>query len=262
MWATGGIPTDGTNIYVTTGNSMNGGFASPPSWVGGDAVFKIAPGPTFSLQPSNYYYPSNWETMDNSDTDLGGANAVLFDMPSAPVPHLVVALGKDGNLYLLNRDNLGGMGGELSITQVADDEINSGAAVYTTSKGTYVAFRTFGSVHGCAKSGNLGVAKIQPGNPPTASVVWCSSATGLGSPIVTTTDGSSTFIVWDANNRLYGYDGDTGTLVFDGSKSSADTMTDKMHYFNAPIDAKGRIVVATCGGCGNGPGDGKLVMFK
>ncbi|HSQ65734.1 MAG TPA: hypothetical protein VLM85_21080 [Polyangiaceae bacterium] len=263
IWATGGLPTDGTNIYASTGNSMNGGFVAPPSWVGGNAVFKIAPGPTFTLQPSNYYYPANWAQMDNNDTDLGGANPVLFDMPGAPVPHLVVALGKDGNLYLLNRDDLGGMGGELSITQVADSELGSSAAVYTTSQGTYVAFRSFGATHGCANGGNLGVAKIQPGNPPTASVVWCSKGTtSLGSPIVTTTDGQSSFIVWDANNRLYGYDGDTGALVFDGAATTSDTMADRMQYFSAPIDAKGRIVVATCGNCGNGPGNGSLVVFK
>jgi hypothetical protein len=263
IWATGGLATDGTNVYAATGNSMNGGFSSPPSWVGGNAVFKIGPGPSFTLQPSDYYYPSNWVAMDNGDVDLGGANPVVFDMPGAPVPHLVAALGKDGNLYLLNRDDLGGMGGELSVTQVADNELNSGAAVYTTSQGTYVAFRSFGATHGCANGGNLGVAKVQPGNPPTASVVWCSkSTTNLGSPIVTTTDGQSSFIVWDANNRLYGYDGDTGALVFDGAATSSDTMPDKLHYFNAPIDAKGRIAVATCGNCGNGAGNGRLVVFK
>lgn len=262
MWATGGIATDGTSLYVTTGNSMNGGFTSPPSWVGGNAVFKIGLGPTFTLQSGNFYYPSNWATMDDGDVDLGGANAVLLDMSGAPFPHLVVALGKDGNLYLLNRDNLGGMGGQLSITKVADDEINSGAAAYTTPQGTYVAFRSFGATHGCANGGNLGVAKITPGNPPTAAVAWCSKVQGMGSPIVTTTDGKSNFIVWDATNHLYGYDGDTGALVYDGTKVAGDAMTDKLHYFNTPIDAKGRIVVATCGNCGGGAGNAKLVVFK
>ncbi len=261
IWATGGLANDGTSIYAATGNSMNGGFSAPPTWVGGDAVFKIGAGPSFTLQAANYYYPSNWVAMDNGDVDLGGANPVLFDMAGAPKPHLVAALGKDGNLYLLDRDNLGGMGGELSITLVADNELNSGASAYTTSQATYVAFRSFGAAHNCANGGNLGVAKISAANPPTATVAWCSKPSGLGSPIVTTTDGKSSFIVWDANTRLYGYDGDTGALVFDGSKVASDAMPESMQYFNAPIDAKGRIVVATCPNCGSGPGNGHLFMF-
>jgi len=262
IWATGGIASDGTNLYVATGNSMNGGFASPPSWVGGDSVFRLAPGPTFTLQNADYYVPSNWASMDDGDVDLGGANPIVFDMPGAPVPHLVAALGKDGNLYLLNRDNLGGQGGELSVSQVADNEINSGGAAYTTAQGTYVAFRAFGGAHNCNSGGNMGVAKITPGNPPTAAVVWCSKGTSnLGSPIVTT-DGQSSVIVWDANNHLFGYDGDTGALVFDGTKTTTDALPATMQYFNAPIATKGRIAVATCGNCGAGTGNGKLVLFQ
>ncbi len=72
--------------------------------------------------------------------DLGGANAVLFDMPGTAKPHLVAQGGKDKNLYLLDRDSLGGIGGELLKQTVATGEINGAPAVYTTSMGTYVAF--------------------------------------------------------------------------------------------------------------------------
>jgi hypothetical protein len=56
-----------------------------------------------------------------------------------------------------------------------------------------------------------------------------------------TTSGSGDVIVWDANAHLYGYDGDTGAKVFDGGRSP---MPSTMHYFNTPIDAGGRMVVA------------------
>ncbi|HSQ68046.1 MAG TPA: hypothetical protein VLM85_32775, partial [Polyangiaceae bacterium] len=262
IWATGGLASDGSYVYAATGNSMNGGFAATPSWVGGDGVFKLAAGPKFSNRTTDYYYPSNWRTLDERDTDLGGANPVLVDMPRAPYPHLVVVLGKDGKIYLLNRDDLGGQDGALFVGTVADGAVNSSAAAYTTPRGTYVAFRTSGRAHGCANGGNLGVAKISPDKPPTASVVWCSKSSSLGSPIVTTPDGKTSFVVWDASTRLYGYDGDTGTLVFDGDKDPGDAMPDGLHYFNAPIDASGRIVVATCGACKGGPGNGRLLVFR
>jgi hypothetical protein len=59
-----------------------------------------------------------------------------------------------------------------------------------------------------------------------------------------TTNGAGDVIVWDANQHLYGYDGDTGAKVFDGSASPMPTA---MHYFNTPIDAGGRMVIATLG---------------
>ena len=181
------------------------------------------------------------------------------------VLHLVAALGKDGNLYLLDRDNLGGpdaMMSQLSKTTVASGaaqiytgNLNGAAAVYATSKGTYIAFhanaRTTTKVSGCSNPGNLGVAKITPGSPVTATVVWCSMETSLGSPMVTTTGGGNV-IVWDANTHLFGYDGDTGATVFDGSSF---TMASPMQYFNTPIGANGRIVVATSG-------PGHLYVFK
>jgi hypothetical protein len=262
IWASGGLATDGTHLYATTGNTMKGGFAPPPSWVGGNALIRLdAEHLTFSNQPKDFFYPSDWAEMDERDLDLGGANPVLIDMPGAPVPRLAVALGKDGQLYVLDRDNLGGMGGALFVDRVATGPITGGAAAYTTARGTYVAFRTVRAASGCANGGNLGVAKIRPGNPPTAGVVWCSKAAGLGSPIVTT-DGGSSVIVWDASDHLYGYDGDTGALVFDGDKTPSDAMPDKMHYFNAPIAAKGRVVVATCGNCKNAAGNGSLFVFR
>ncbi|MDP9037452.1 MAG: hypothetical protein M3O50_21855 [Myxococcota bacterium] len=246
IWAPGGLASDGTSVYVSTGNTSLdniGGFNSPAQWSGGEAVFKLGPGPVLANPATDEFYPSNWAFLDRTDADLGGSNPVLFDLPGSAVTRLAVALGKDGNLYLLNRDSLGGKGGQLSVSPVSTGEIIGAPAVYTTSKGTYVAFRGVG--RGCPAgtgSGNLTVAKITAGSPPAASVVWCANAGNLGSPMVTLT-GSGEAIVWSASARLYGYDGDTGTPVYAGGAAS-DALPTPMHYFNTPIDANGRIVVA------------------
>lgn len=255
IWGVGGIPTDGTSLFVSTGNTLNAGA----TWSGGEAVLRLTPPmPSFSGATADSFYPTAWANYDQNDSDLGGANPVVFDMSGAPVPHLVVAFGKDGILYLLNRDNLGGPGGALSTRTVASQTgaayygaLNAAAAVYATSQATYVAFHANDNapgfqIMGCPSGqtgGNLGVAKITAANPPTAAVVWCAPEAGLGSPMVTT-NGAGDVIVWDANKRLYGYDGDTGVKVFDGT---ASPMPAAIHYFNSPIDAGGRMVVATLG---------------
>jgi len=241
IWGAGSLPTDGTSIFPVTGNT-----SGTTTWGGGEAVLRLGAGPTFSGAKADYYTPSNWNDLDNDDLDLGGANDFLLDMPGAPYPHLVVAPGKDQNLYLLNRDSLGGIGAELSKTQVASGELNAAGATFQTASGTYVALHVAvnSSGFGCpdGNTGNLVVAKITAGSPPTAAVVWCAPDQGLGSPIVTTTDGSSDPIVWDANGTLWAYDGETGQKLFSGANTQ---MAMGMQYFNTPIDTKGRIAVAT-----------------
>jgi hypothetical protein len=247
IWGPGALPTDGTSIFPITGNTegANG------TWGGGEAVIRLAAGPTFSGATKDYYAPTNWQDLDNGDTDLGGASEVIFDMPGASTPHLIAAGGKDSNLYLLNRDNLGGIGHELLKQSVATNQIKGAPAVYTTKMGTYVAFHIEGGRGvGCptaSETGNLVAVKITAGASGfTAKVAWCSAETGLASPMVTTTDGTSDAIVWDANSSLWAYDGDTGTKLFAGS--SKTQLSTAIQGWNTPIAVgKGRIAVAVNG---------------
>lgn len=225
---------------------MTGNTSGATSWGGGEAVIRLAAGPTFSGNTADYYAPSNWLTLDNTDLDLGGAGEVLVDMPGAQYPHLVVAGGKDGNLYILNRDNLGGIGGELLKTQVTTAQVKGAPAAYTTAQGTYVALHIeSGTGSNCPGNpgGNLVVLKITQ-SPVAATTVWCSTQTDLGSPIVTTTDGTSNPIVWNADDKLYGWNGDTGAVIVSGTNTAMSTAVQK---WNTPIDAKGRIVVGVNG---------------
>src|SRR6266567_1898011 len=114
IWGFGGVASDGTNPFVTTGNTFNTGG----TWGGGEAVIRFQPGPIFSGDPSDYWVPTNWLDLDNGDADLGGSGALLVDVPDATPSHLVVALGKDEKAYLLNRDDLGGINAPLASSPV------------------------------------------------------------------------------------------------------------------------------------------------
>ncbi len=52
-----------------------------------------------------------WRNLDRSDNDFGAAGVLLLPDQPGTYPHLAVAAGKAGPLYLLNRDSLGGLGG-------------------------------------------------------------------------------------------------------------------------------------------------------
>ncbi len=63
----------------------------------------------WGLQIVDYFTPYNVNALDDADEDFGsGSPLVLPDSAGIPGhPHLIVAAGKEGTIYLLDRDNLG-----------------------------------------------------------------------------------------------------------------------------------------------------------
>ena len=235
IWGPGGIASDGTNTFVTTGNG-----SSAVTWGGAEAVIRLQPGPVFSGNNADFWAPVNWQSLDSGDTDLGGSGPILVDVPGATPSALVVALGKDGFAYLLNRTNLGGV-----TTPVASASVNTGtiiqaAASYKTSMGTYVAFR--------GSSSTTRTFRINAASPPTITTTWAiTGASGRSSPLVTSTDGTNNAIVWvvgsGGDNRLHGYNGDTGAVVFGGGGAN-ELMAGTRGYNANAIAARKHIYVA------------------
>ena len=77
--------------------------------------------------------------------------------------------------------------------------------------------------------------------------VELSAQSGRGSPFVTSTDGTNNVIVWvvgsEGDQRLHGYNGDTGAVVYAGG--GANELMAGTRSFNTGIAARGRIYVAT-----------------
>jgi len=245
IWGPGGVASDGTNIFVATGNAPNGAAFGQQ-----ESVLRLQAGPVFSGMPADFFTPSTWRSLDTTDADLGGSGPVLVDVPGATPSKLVVQLGKDHNAYLIDRDNLGGMstnrpmiGEGVASAAVSTDQIIQAAAAYRTALSTYVVFKGRGAGCPAGQSGDLTAIKISATNPPRPTVAWCAQQGGNGSPMVTTTDGQSEAIVWSLGSRLMAFDGDTGAVIFNGGVAG-DALT-AMSKFVTPIAARGRIFVAT-----------------
>jgi hypothetical protein len=257
IWGVGGIAGDGLNSFATTGNTAG----TNGNWDGGEAVIRFQPGPIFSGDPSDYWVPTNWLDLDNQDADLGGSGPLLVDVPGATPSHLVVAMGKDQNAYLLNRDNLGGISAPpIASSHVGDPTgIIQAAATYRTKQGTYVAFRNKNN------DATFKAFLITATDPPIIASGWSVSRNnggcGCGSPFVTSTDGDNNMIVWvvgtedhftAGDQRLHGYDGDTGAVVYNGGGPS-ELMAGTHNYSTTGVVARGRIYVA---------GDNKVYAFE
>jgi hypothetical protein len=212
---------------MATGNTEN-----TSTWGGGEAVLHFQPGPVFSGLTNDYWAPTNWLTLDQKDLDLGSSGPLIVNVPGATPSQLIFQFGKDGNAYLLNRTNLGGVSPALATLSVGGVARNA-AVTYQTTNGTYVALDT---------DGELVALQIGASNPPTLSVAWSHSFSGQGSPFVTSTDGTNNVIVWvigsEGDQELHAYNGITGTNFFNGALMA------NTRRFNTGIVARGRIYVA------------------
>ncbi len=243
IWAPNGVSSDGTSLFATSGNT-----AGATTWSGGEAVLRFSRGPVFSGIPQDFFAPADWLHLDQADLDLGGAAALLVDVPGATPASLVVAMGKDRKVYLLDRNNLGGIGHELLSQVVATGEINAAPTTWHTDTGTFVAFRIAQNGTGVAcptgRKGNLVALHIAASAPPSVSTSWCSVESDLASPITSVSSASGTdAIVWSiSSNRLIAYNAANGDELFAGGKPS-DVMS-TVQYFQTPIVANGRVFVA------------------
>jgi hypothetical protein len=104
IWMSGAAPAadSNSNLYVITGNGVFDGAGEF-----GDSFLRLSTNGGISV--SSFFSPSNQAHLNAVDGDLGaGGAAILVDLPSGTQRHLLIGGGKDGKLYLLNRDNLGG----------------------------------------------------------------------------------------------------------------------------------------------------------
>jgi hypothetical protein len=106
IWMSGGAPAVDTsnNLYAMTGNGDYNGVTEF-----GDSFLKV----NASLALQDWFTPVDQASLNTSNYDLGsGAAAVLADLPSAPVKHLLIGGGKAGTaIYVLNRDAMGHLEG-------------------------------------------------------------------------------------------------------------------------------------------------------
>jgi hypothetical protein len=251
IWAPGGIASDGQRLIFATGNT--GGALR---WGGGEAVFRLASDLATSRRTQDFFAAENWRALDAFDDDLGASNPLPLDVPTGRgVQRLVLALGKDAQAYLLDRDDLGGIGGARLSERVALFPIATAPAAYPAADGVMVAFRGVGAQCPDRRSDDaLTVLKIRAGAPPKLATAWCGAFSGGGAPIVTTTDGRSNPIVWilgaEGDNRLHGFRGDTGAVLFGGGPGGRLT---GLHHFQTLIATRDRLYIGA---------DGRLYAFS
>ncbi len=242
IWAPGGLSSDGKSLFAATGNTLGAS-----SYADGEAVVRLGPTLRRSAGKRDFFAPSDWHALDERDADLGGTNPLPLDVAGPRGTRaLLLALGKDRKAYLLDRDDLGGIGGQLAAATVATRLIITAPAAYPADDGVLVALHADGAqCPGATRASGLVVLKVRGGPQPDVRTAWCGSVRGAGAPIATTTDGHANPIVWmlgaEGDNRLHGFHGDTGEPLFTGPVLSG------LRRFQTLIATEDRLYVAADG---------------
>jgi hypothetical protein len=268
IWQSGGgLVSDGPGrIIVATGNGVSpapGPGTSPPSTLA-ESVVRLQVNADGSLTAKDFFSPANNTRLDQDDTDFGsgGPLALPSGFGTSAHPHLLVQAGKDGRVYLLDRDNLGGTAQGAGGT---DASVGPPLGPYNGIWG-HPAFwgGDGGYVYDVENAGYLRAFKYGvngAGLPSLTSAATSSSTFGYtsGSPVVTstgTTSGSA--IVWVVYS-----DGSTGA---NGQLRAYDALPvgGQLHLrYSAPIGTAAKFVVPATDGSRVyvGSRDGKVFGF-
>jgi hypothetical protein len=215
IWqASGGLSSDGPGqILFASGNAEgpetnhpDGSIPghSPPLNLG-DSVVRLGVQKDGSLKATDFFAIHNDALADENDWDMSGSPVLLPTEFSTPkYPHLLVATGKEGIVYLLNADNLGGHNqGPSGRDDVVGEYGPNGQAISTAGvwpgDGGYVYVSTIQSPSGHAGAVDVYKYSTTGGLPALSLVGYGSQAAvfGVSGPIVTsdgTTSGSA--VVW------------------------------------------------------------------
>jgi outer membrane protein assembly factor BamB len=115
IWHPGGPAVDSAgDLFVSTGNSDSSG-----NFDYGNAAVRLSP----QLKALDYFAPTNWLRLNQGDVDLGSIGPALVGS------NRVLAAGKQGIAYLLDRARMGNIGGSIAQTQACNDGAFGTAAV-------------------------------------------------------------------------------------------------------------------------------------
>jgi PA14 domain-containing protein/K319-like protein len=253
IWQSGGgLTADAIgNLYALTGNGSFNGDVGGRNF--GNSFIKVSPTGTLL----DWFTPFNWSFLNATDEDLGIQNALLI-----PNTSLIVGGGKEGVMYLLNRDNMGhfraGNNGQIVQSfQASSAARMNGAPVYWNSP-------TYGPAIYVWPAGDpLKVFRLVGGVFTTPASAQSSALAAAGMPggmVSVSANGGTggTGILWatlsragDANHNpqpgiLRAYDaGNVTRELWNSQQNAARDTLGNFAKFTPPTVANGKVFVAS-----------------
>src|SRR6202046_5753429 len=260
FWMSGaGVAADSNaNIFIASGN---GDFDTTniPARELGDTNMKLFYAGSSTMSLLDYFTPQDQSNLDGEDNDLGsGGNLLLPDQPGA-VKHELVQVGKEGNIYLINRDQMTANnlhycqtscnGTDAQITQEVQGEIGGLFSLPAYLNGTLYfcgvgdSLKSFPLTNGLLATSPSQTASHNfgfPGATPSASANG--STNGIIWVIDTTAHGNPSPVLGPA--VLYAYQAGNLTPLWNSSQTGNDNAGNAVK-FAVPTIANGKVYIGT-----------------
>jgi len=246
IWLGGGGPAADAagNVYFPTGNAFGGNTPGIGNDYG-DTFVRLAS--TVPLTVADYFAPMNAIADDNADADMGSAAALLLpDMADSGsvTRHLAVVAGKDGAMFVVDRDNMGqysAIANNVYQEFASDGHENFSSPIYFNGR-VYI-----GPSGLPLKAFSVAQAKLSAAPASQTAFTFGSNGTAPSASANDNTNG----IVWalDRESRtLYAYDATDLTKVLYTTSQAAgsrDSFSNVGGHFITPMVANGRVYFGT-----------------
>ncbi len=207
IWGAGsGIAMDSSgNAYVATGN-------------GDDTVTTPAPAPSTTIDygdsivrfglangvplPNDYFTPYNQGNLDSEDEDVGSGGVLVVPTQSGPYPDILIQCGKQGQIYVVNRDKLTKDGSHYCNGCSSDPEIIQ----TVTGDGGLWSMPAYWNenVYMWANGGSLSQYSLASGLLSASPVYQSGETNGFpGATPVISSSGTTNGIVWAVETDAY-----------------------------------------------------------
>ena len=264
IWLGGnGVSTDGTYLYTVV---ANGNWNADVGRNYGSSAIRLDP--TNGLTVTTWFTPYDYDDLNADDTDLGTTAAVLI-----PDTNLMVFGSKAGKIYLVNRDDMGGLG--------VEDPANPGFDTPIPGK-FYQSFKVhnpsngFGSIYGTPvfwdgdtlgkrlyawpKDGALKAYELE-GTQFNTTAVATSTAKNIVWPgailsLSAASDDPASGIVWASHalegsantttrpGRVRAYRADTLEQLWHSDQNAARDGVGNFAKFNPPMVVNGKVYIS------------------
>ena len=234
IWQAGGGPAADAigNVYFETANGPFDADSGGGDY--GDTFVKLSNSAS-GLSVTDYFTPYNQLALRTTDTDLGSSGLILLPDQPGTHPHLAVGSGKEGSIYVVDRDNMGHYNpvDNSQIVQFLDHAAGRSFSVPAYWNSTvYVV----GQIQGLqAFSVNNGVLTSVSKSAPTCCFhVPAISANGTADGIVWILD-ANTLVAFDAKDLTH--------RLYDTKKAGTRDALGTTAHFNVPTIANGKVYV-------------------
>jgi hypothetical protein len=202
IWMSGGGPSsDGSgNIFATDGNGKFDANTGGSDY--GDSAFRLTLDSS-GLVLRDYFTPDDQDALNHQDKDMGTSAVVLLPTQGGPVPRLAVTADKTGEIYLLNRDNMGKftMANNSSLQSLSDGGLFIHNSLAFFNNTLYVGLDG-GPVTAWTFNPQTERFATTP-QSKAGSVFGCNDCNGSGSTPSISANGTANGIVWALNNFAY-----------------------------------------------------------